>query len=61
MKLKEDCWQHKRNEEAGSRNAEARMKNENLKERIEKFLVSDFRMKSLQNLVLTILPLNSQK
>ena len=35
--------------------------NENLKERIEKFLLSDFRMKSLQNLVLTILPLNSKK
>ena len=35
--------------------------NENLKERIEKFLLSDFRMKSLHNLVLTILPLNSKK
>lgn len=35
--------------------------NENLKERIEKFLLSDFRMKSLQNLVHAILPLNSKK
>ena len=32
-----------------------------LKERIEKFLLSDFRMKSLHNLVHTILPLNSKK
>ena len=41
MKLKEDCWQHKRNEEAGSRNDEARMKNENLKERTKQFADKD--------------------